>query len=368
MCGRVSAIVYYEIYYHLKLFVRYFIGMMASPYLYIYESTSNSHRVVFMALVSPLMSLGTALTYLLMDTFHWRVASFIFAGYSLATLCALCTIPESAYWYRMKGRTEEANRVSKWFEYDYDDDDDKMKTDITDDGKLKMTEEITVGGRRQTTNWRILFGRQQPVVRNRFLALASIACLSEFTGLHLMQNYAMQFFDSLRSELDVNTLTVTFGFLCFFCDLLFIALVNKFRRKSLLIFSCSSMLLCVTIAVSLQILAGWPPLSGILKADFCGKLSVLAMFGYSAFARVGIYELVWIIIPEMFPAVLRSIVLPSVTLGFYLSMTIAFNFYPILMMFRYGFILVATIFTCCLIAIIAIILFFIPETRCNERN
>lgn len=331
------------------------VGMVTSVTLYISEISSDDSRATILAFISPVMTLGIAFTYVLMLAFHWRVTAFIIAGYSLLLFLSMYTIPETAYWYVMNGRRQEAARTLKWFAND-NNDNDKIEE------QLKILEETGRTERGAGSKWKMF---RQPAIISRFFVLMLFINLLHWTGYLVVPNYALNFFRSMRSDFDDSVSSIIFGFLCFFCDIILILTVNKFKRRSFIIWCGTAMVACMTITIGLQALGGshhpnslWP-LSDEL---FCRRASVFTVFAYFIFSHFGFNEMIWIIIPELFPTVIRATAFSMFCFMFFVSMLYTFYIFPILLSY-FGFIFIGTIFNVCTVAIVLITVFFIPETR-----
>lgn len=329
-----------------------FVGMVASASLYVSEISSDECRATFLSIISPLITFGTALTYVLMVIFHWKWTAFIVAAYSLITFGAMFTIPETAYWYVMKGRRNEAADTLKWFAGTAAG--DKASNAIVDE-HLKAIEDADREESSIAAKWRTF---RQPAMISRFVLLVMLTNLLQWTGNLAIPNYAVDFFGSLKSGYNGDVVAIVFGFSCFICDLVLIAVVNKFNRKSLIAVTGIGMTIFMALTIALQLIAA----GSVEESSIYRKLSVVSVLTYTAISHLGFNELLWVIIPELFPTIIRGTAYATLCFIYFSSMLITFYAYPLIMA-HFGFVFLGTVFAICSVGVVLITVFFVPETR-----
>lgn len=185
--------------------------------------------------------------------------------------------------------------------------------------------------------------------------------LLQLTGYLAIPNCALTLFHRLRSGFDENELTIVYGFMCFFCDLILVGIVNKFRRKSLIVWSGSGMVVCMVAVLSLQVLGTSSSLQ-VVEECLYRKASLVALFSYLALSHLGFNEMIWIIIPELFPTIVRGTAYSIIGFVFFVVTVITFFVFPILLAY-FHFLIIGTVFAISATGVILITVFFIPETR-----
>lgn len=310
-----------------------------------------------------MITLGTTVTYVMMITFRWKTCALIIAVYCFVCFGLSYTIPETAYWYTMKDRHQEAAATLRWFDAaandDNNSDNERKLNEIKQSSSATAHPSLSV-------KWRTF--RQQPGMISRFFVMLILLNLLQWTGYQVIQNYAVDFFGSLRSGYAPEAVSVVFGLLCFSCDVILICIVGKFKRKSLIIWSGLGMIVCMTITLGLQALTTTAVGSSSGKQTessvngICRKISLFTTLAYAAFSHLGFNEVIFIVIPELFPTVIRATVFATLCIVYYASMVAIFYLYPIIMS-HFGFIYMSAIFELCTILSIVLTAFYIPETQ-----
>ncbi|XP_050436239.1 facilitated trehalose transporter Tret1-like isoform X2 [Adelges cooleyi] len=83
--------------------------------LYICETCSTESRSFFLSLFNINQAVGMILSTTLMQWMSWRSASEVFLAACVALTILLYIVPESPGWLLSKGRSEESDRICRWF-------------------------------------------------------------------------------------------------------------------------------------------------------------------------------------------------------------------------------------------------------------
>ncbi len=247
---------------------------------------------------------GTLFVYVLGYLFVWRTVALILFAYCLALFAALFAIPESPIWYMLKFDKLKATKALQWFRRNAQ----AVEEEIDD-----VEERI-----RQIAPTRsYLHHFRDPAVWKPFLILVVFSIFQQQVGYNIITYYAVDFFQSFESDYDSNVLSIVFAALSTVGSLMLMTVVHKFKRKTLLTASG------VGMAVSMAIGGIFLSISNVSQS-----LPVLCVFTYILFCMLGMIDIPWMIVGEMFPTKVRGSMCANVTVVIFVVTFFNVKTYP----------------------------------------
>jgi sugar porter (SP) family MFS transporter len=255
--------------------------------VYISEISPPKHRGLLastfqLAIVSGIL-LSLISNYLLLNIGenNWRWMLFSGAFPAVAFFIMLFFIRKSPRWLVKKGRIEEAKKnIEDLSSHEID----------TDQTILEIQESINI----EDAGKRIkLFKR--PYRRIIFIGIF-VGIISQLTGIGVVFYYSAQIFSIAGFSSDTSMLqSVILGLTNLIFTLLAMAIIDKVGRKRLLLAGQIGM-------VTVLGLFGY----GLLSGNITGYWLVALLVGYIAFFAASQGVVIWVLLSEMFPNVIRA--------------------------------------------------------------
>lgn len=267
--------------------------MLGSGNLYVSEISTDKYRAAFVASSGVFIAFGTTLAYSLMYFFSWRLVAACVTLYGSCVFLILRRIPETPYWYILKGRRKDAKAAFDWI---------NRYSEVERDAQLDAIQAST--NSTQTSFKYIWKTIRQKFICGRIL-LALLLLLAIRIAGHLVINYfALELFDDLQFPLmDSKSLTILFGFHCFFSNALAILVIGKIGHRTLMILSTVAMIVCTATILACRIIVTD---ESYVLYPYLSYISVGGIFVHILFLYCGVGETIWVIIPELFPTVVRG--------------------------------------------------------------
>lgn len=255
--------------------------------VYISEISPPRHRGLLastfqLAIVSGIL-LSLITNYLLLNTGenNWRWMLFSGTIPAVAFFVMLFFIRKSPRWLVKKVRLEEAGRIiEELSSHEID----------TEQTILEIKESIRIENEGKKVN---LFKR--PYKRIILIGIFT-GIFSQLTGIGVVFYYSAQIFSIAGFSPDTSMLqSVILGLTNLVFTLLAMALIDKVGRKKLLLTGQLGM-------VSVLGLFGY----GLLSGNITGIWLVILLVGYIAFFASSMGVVIWVILSEMFPNIIRA--------------------------------------------------------------
>ncbi|HEY5854299.1 MAG TPA: sugar porter family MFS transporter [Aldersonia sp.] len=229
--------------------------------------------------------IGYLAAYVLAPAHNWRWMLGLAAIPAILVLLLLLRLPDTARWYLMKGRPDDARRVLAQVEPDVDA--DAHIAEITRD----MREERG-GGIREML--------RKPYLRATVFVVG-LGFFIQITGINAIVYYSPRLFEAMGFEgnfalLILPALVQVAALVAVFASLL---LVDRLGRRPILLSGIAMMIAANALLIGV-FLAG---------SDFGGALTILGFLGVLVFTvgfTFGFGALVWVYAGESFPSRLRS--------------------------------------------------------------
>lgn len=265
--------------------------MSAACYTYVSEVSMPNYRGFLQALGPISASFGILFTYTAGWYFRWNIVALISTLFGFFTLFSMQFLPESPGNLYNSGKQEECLKSLEWFrqnpiqarkEYD-------IMCDNNDNSKTNE---------KQKRNFIL-----SPNAIKPFFLLITLFLLQALSGIYSILFYAVNFFRDSDIIMDENLSTIIFAAIRLIMSIIGAILINFYGRKSLLMLSSGGMALSLLIAfIYNKYYEHYPTEQQIFV-----NLPLLCIFTYVLFTMIGMLPIPWILVGELFPLRIRSI-------------------------------------------------------------
>ena len=255
--------------------------------VYISEISPPKHRGLLASTFQLAIVIGILLSlisnYLLLNIgeHNWRWMLFSGALPAVAFFLMLLVIKKSPRWLVKKGRIEEAKRnIEELSSHEID----------TEQTIIEIQESIQIENEGKRIN---IFKR--PYRKIIFIGIF-VGIFSQLTGIGVVFYYSAQIFSIAGFSADTSMLqSVILGLTNLVFTLIAMSIIDKVGRKKLLLFGQLGM-------VTVLGLFGY----GLLTGNISGYWLVVLLVAYIAFFAASQGVVIWVLLSEMFPNVIRS--------------------------------------------------------------
>ncbi|KAI5692560.1 hypothetical protein M8J75_008109 [Diaphorina citri] len=324
------------------------IGMSSACYVYVAEICLPNDRGYLSAFGPVFVSLGVLIVYSLGYIVTWQYTSAACAVVALVGFAAMHAVPETPSWLARQGCTKEARNALVWFRRSTAVADAELK-EIQQSLKVQMAGSSMDHCAQTFTN---------SAVWKPFFILIGFFLFQEASGMYIVLYYAVNFFEDAGSSLDDYVASIIVAGLRFFMAIIGSACIQMFSRRALATTSAFFMALSMGISGTYEYYfselsmddrpLNWIPLACIL-ANVCASM-------------LGMLQLPWVMIAELFPLSVRGIMGGIVCSLGYLFIFTTVKMYPDLMyLLNMGGMMWA--FSCACLLAMVFIQAFLPETQ-----
>lgn len=306
-----------------NMYVRYFNiifpGMASSCYVYVAEISTPSTRGFLSAIGPVFVSFGVLIVYSLGYIINWKAIAFVCAAVAVLTFAATLFVPESPSWLATNGSLKEATVALQWFRRDRA----STEAELAD---ILETVKISRNSKPRTTKEMLLLCRRSSVWKPLTILMVFFA-LQELSGIYVVLYYAVDFFHNVGVFFNDYVASIMVGTLRFLVSIVGAVCIQFFNRKIMATWSGVIMAATMAVAAFYEHMyatmqfeyrpMAWIPLVGIL-------LNVSA-------SMLGMLQLPWLMVGELFPLAIRGIMGGIVTSFAYLFIFVTVKFYPLLM-------------------------------------
>jgi len=282
---------------------RFLLGFSAAGYspniqIFVGEITQAKHRGWLSALTVPIMAIGVLLMYTLGSWLPWHLAAAVCTTVPAVLAVSLSFFYDSPYWYFHIGKEKSAHSAIEQFRgSDFNVVSEVFQ--IQDHVRTETEEEITfIEGVTKVFTEKKYF--------KPFFILNFLFFLMLFSGKFSIHFYAVDIFKKTGSHMNEYLTAVISAFIHLIGALLFIPLVKKFNRKSLLIISSflmgfSLILLGVCMYTKSKDSMLMPAVYGY------NWLPIISTVIYMVASPIGLCSIPFMYIAEFYPSELRSV-------------------------------------------------------------
>lgn len=297
------------------------VGFMEAPIVtYVGEICQPSIRGILTSCAGVAVMLGFFVVYLLGTVTTWRITAAICASIPLATMIAICFVPETPMWLLSKDREEDAKKSLQWLrgwvspkavETEFQ----EMKRYSANAAKCTPCQKSQSAkcDHPAPTEWMKL----QELMRKRnlkpFVLVMLLFVFGQLSGLTGMRPYLVQIFQAYGVPLDANWATVSTGLLGLMANIVCMMSIKFVGKRKLALFSlCFTSISCISLSIyAFNVFpAGWTSFDVHEQVDTANGLSYIPMllFFLLAFSTsVGVLPVPWILLSEVFPFKNRSL-------------------------------------------------------------
>ncbi|WP_280428789.1 sugar porter family MFS transporter [Nocardia brasiliensis] len=229
--------------------------------------------------------IGYLAAYLLAGTQSWRWMLGLAAVPAVLTTVLLLRLPDTARWYVMKGRIEQARQVLR-----------RVEPDLDTDAQLAEIEH----GLREESGGALREMLRKPYLRATVFVVG-LGFFIQITGINAIVYYSPRLFEAMgfRGHFALLVLPALVQVAALAAVLVALVLVDRLGRRPILLSGIGMMIAANALLIAVFV-AG---------SDFGGVLTVLGFLGVLLFTvgfTFGFGALVWVYAGESFPARLRS--------------------------------------------------------------
>lgn len=289
------------------------------------------------------------------DSTQWRVKLGLCFAWAIFLVVGMLFVPESPRYLVEVGKFEEAKRsLGK-----------SNKVTVDDPALLSELDEISAGVEAEklagNASWGELLSRKTKVFQ-RVLMGVMIQSLQQLTGDNYFFYYGTTIFKSVGLKDSFQT-SIIIGVVNFFSSFVAVYTIERFGRRTCLLWGSASMLCCFLVFASVGVTKLWPEGSDhqdITSQGAGNCMIVFTMFFIFSFATTwagGCY----VIVSETFPLRVKSRGMAIATAANWLWGFLISFFTPFItgsINFYYGYVFVG-----CLIFGYVYVFFFVPETK-----
>lgn len=263
--------------------------MSAACYTYVSEISTPEYRGILQALGPVSASFGILFTYTLGYFFTWNIVALVSTIFGVFTLVSMSFFPESHPYLIKKGDNDRGLKSLVWFRGDT----------IAAQAEMDACFSGSKNGSKKTFKDLYL----SPTTVKPFYLLIVLFLLQELSGIYSVLFYAVNFFQDFNMEIDEFLSSIIVGVIRFFMSIFGALLITKFGRKTLCTVSSTGMgvtlLLTVIYLKYYEIHANEQRIFPILP--------LVTVLGNVFFSMIGMLPIPWILVGELFPLEVRSI-------------------------------------------------------------
>ncbi|XP_058448099.1 facilitated trehalose transporter Tret1-like [Malaya genurostris] len=297
------------------------VGFMEAPIVtYVGEICQPSIRGILTSCAGVAVMLGFFMVYLLGTVTTWRITALICVSIPLATMIAICFVPETPMWLLSKDRKEDARKSLQWLR--------GWVSPAAVEKEFQEMQRYSISAAKCTacqksqsahcehpppTEWIKL----QELMRKRnlrpFVLVMLLFLFGQLSGLTGMRPYLVQIFQAYGVPLDANWATVSVGLLGLLANIVCMICIKFVGKRRLALCSMfASALSCLSLAIyAFNVFPpGWTSFDVHKEVNTANGLNYVPMvlFFLLAFATsVGVQPVPWILLSEVFPFKSRSL-------------------------------------------------------------
>lgn len=275
------------------------IAMGPSPAIvYITEVASPDLRGSLICMGPSMTSLGMLFIYIKGALIHWRTVAWIGIGYCLIPLVLmLLWSPESPIWLVSKGKNEKALKAYKFLARAETEEGipEKQLASAQKEHNSKKT-----SGVEPSVLVKLFRGFKKPTGYKPLFILVMLFFFQQYSGIYITIFYAVTFFEEIKSGLDPYISTIMIGTIRMLFGLLTSALLKRFGRRTLCIFSGLGM--AITLFVS-----GYYTYMIHIGEIERSLVPVICILLYMSLSVIGLMTIPWTMSAELFPLEIRGL-------------------------------------------------------------
>lgn len=285
------------------------LGMATASYTYVTEISTPKTRGLFQALGPVSASFGILLTYTLGYFFHWKIVALVSCLFSFFSLITVQLLPESPSYLHHVNKKKESLDSLIWFRRN----------------NVVAQDEFTSYQLAEKTFEKKEF---QAMLCNRstlkpFAILVTFFLLQELSGIYSILFYAVDFFMDAKVNLNEHIASIIVGAIRLIMAVIGAILINRFGRKGLCMISSFGMSLSMLV-----IIVYFKYFEIISQEATIPIIPLLCVLSNVFFSMIGMLPIPWILVGELFPTQVRSIMSGIVICIAQIFIFLCVKFYP----------------------------------------
>lgn len=261
--------------------------MSSACYTYVSEVSTPENRGILQSLGPICASFGILLTYTLGYFLSWSTVAFLSVSFAVFTLIAVEFLPESPSYLIKTGNTSKAFDSYFWF---------RRNVAVAQTEVAKHS--TTVSSKHDVQEMYFSAATIKP-----FFILVSLFFLQELSGIYTILFYAVNFFEETNLDLDNYISSIIVGVIRFGMSIVTAILVNKYGRRLLCMASSGGM--SVTMFAMVVYFKYYEVHSD--ENRVFSVFPLICVIFNVMFSMVGMLPIPWILVGELFPLEVRSI-------------------------------------------------------------
>lgn len=262
--------------------------MSSACYTYVSEVATPENRGILQALGPICASFGILLTYTLGYFLNWATVAFLSVFFAVFTLIAVEFLPESPPYLIKKGHNSRGYDSYLWFRRNVAVAHQEILNQSSNDKTISSsTKEVYLSA----------------ATVKPFLILVTLFFLQELSGIYTILFYAVNFFEETDLNMNTYVSSIIVGIIRFVMSIVTAILVNKFGRKVLCMSSSAGM--SATMLVMVVYFKYYEVHSD--ESRVLPLLPLVCVIFNVMFSMVGMLPIPWILVGELFPLEVRSI-------------------------------------------------------------
>ncbi|XP_047115364.1 facilitated trehalose transporter Tret1-like [Schistocerca piceifrons] len=320
--------------------------------MYVCEVAEARVRGALGTLFQFMLSAGSLLAFSLGPYLSYEAVAIACAAVPVVFLACFVWMPESPYFFALRGRDEEAERVLRRLRGSVPEEDIAQELAVV----RKCVEQQK--GCRQS--WLQLLGQ---LVRRRGSRRALVVCVGLMlaqvcTGLATLLGYTTEVFQRSGAALDADVCSIVVAAVQVATSVAAALLADRAGRRPLLLLSCAGCAL--TIAAE----GVFFYLKDVVRADLSDVqwLPLTAFLGFLVFNILGLGPVPWAMVGEVFPSEVKGLATAIVTVVLSVSSTAVAKLFQVVSD-QVGMHVVFFSFSACAAAGLVFTYFCVPETK-----
>lgn len=256
---------------------------------------------------------GNECVYILEFYLSQQLSAYILSLLALILFGITFFVPESPYWYLIKGRKDAAIQSLCWLrngdEHATVTELEQMSESLNAEASKSNFKNVLTSGKA----WK-LFGK-----------LSVYVLLFETTGFDMIIPYSVQFFEEInQTGFDNRFLTMIFAAIGLIGTIVSMFFVEKISRIK-----------CVSLAnlINIVFLSLVVVRETFLKSPKYSIISIIGIMGYCPFVSLSCFIFPWIIISESLPTDMRGIIYAALAAEFYIIFYVIVQVFPFILFY-----------------------------------
>lgn len=262
--------------------------MSTASYTYVSEISTPECRGVLQSLGPVSASFGILLTYTLGYFTTWKIVAAVSITFGLFTLVSMTFFPESHPYLQKKSRKEESLESLIWFRGEANSAQNEPESNFQEKTEKNKT-------------FKTLY--LSPTTIKPFFLLVFLFLLQELSGIYSVLYYAVNFFQDFNMDINEFLSSIIVGIIRFLMSIFGAILIGKFGRKTLCTVSGTGM--GVTLLFTVIYLKYYENHANDKR--IFPALPLVTVLGNVFFSMIGMLPIPWILVGELFPLEVRSI-------------------------------------------------------------